>query len=351
MRAVTFHEHGGPEVLRYEEVDRPVPGSGEVLLEVHAVSINPGPDTMTRERGFGYNKQSLPHVSGTDPAGRVAEVGEGVTEVSIDDRVVVYPVLRCGICEFCRRGLPANYCRNFKMFGVATWGGRADYVVVPQESLVRLPDTVSFEAAAALPVAYITTWHGLLDRAQLSSEDTLLVVGAGGGTGVAAVQIARHVGARTIAVTGSSWKAERLTALGVDEVLSYRDPNWNEAVRKLSSNGVTVAFDNCGNQTWSKSLDCVDRGGRFVCSGATTGAELTVDVRQLYREQITMVFNVQGTRENLETLVALVAAGQLEPIIDHRLPLSETLEAEQLLASGKHFGKIVLVPDAHWTES
>lgn len=348
MKAVLFRDHGGLEVLQYEEVDDPTPGPGEVLMEVRAVSVNPGPDAMTRSQGFGYPGFQLPHVTGSDPAGDIVAVGEGVSRASVGDRAVVYPVLRCGVCSICRAGRPANYCRNFRMFGVHTWGGRADRVIVPEDALVFLPETVSYEAAATLPVTYITTWHGLVDRAQLKKDDTLLIVGAGGGCGVAAVQIANHIGARAIALTGSAEKAARLRDLGVASVLSYRDEDWPAQVRALTGHGVAVAFDNSGTQTWARSISCLDRGGRLSCSGATTGVELDLDVRDLYREQVSLLFNVQGSKENLEHLVHLVATQEIQPQVDYRLPLSQAVEAEQLLASGLQFGKIVLVPDDHY---
>jgi acryloyl-coenzyme A reductase len=346
MKAVIFREHGGLDVLRYEDAPEPVIAPDEALVRVHAVSVNPGPDTMTRARGFGYPGFHLPHVTGSDPAGEVVAIGDSVEGVTVGDRVVVYPVMRCGVCEFCRRGAPANMCRDFRTFGVHRWGGRAEYIAAPQSLLLRLPANVSYEAAATLPVSYITTWHGLVDRAKITQDDTLLVVGAGGGCGVAAIQIARHFGARVIALTGSPAKAERLRALGADEVLSYRDEEWPNQVRRLTGNGVSLAFDNSGEQTAKKTISCLDRGGRLSCSGATTGTKLDLDMRQLYREQIALHFNVQGTRENLEELVELVASGDIEPVVDHRLPLSKVVEAEQLLTRGEHVGKIVLVPDA-----
>jgi len=348
VKAVIFREHGGLEVLHYEDVPEPVIASDEALVRVRAVSINPGPDTMTRARGFGYPGFQLPHVTGSDPAGEVVAIGNSVEDVAVGDRVVVYPVMRCGACKFCRRCAPANMCRDFRTFGVHRWGGRAEYIAVPQSLLLRLPASISYEAAATLPVSYITTWHGIVDRAKITPDDTLLIVGAGGGCGVAAIQIARHFGARVIALTGSSAKAERLRALGADEVLSYRDEDWPDQVRRITGNGVSLAFDNSGEKTAKKTISCLDRGGRLSCSGATTGTKLDLDVRHLYREQIALHFNVQGTRENLERLVELVAAGDIEPVVDHRLPLSKVVEGEQLLERGEHVGKIVLVPDAFY---
>jgi acryloyl-coenzyme A reductase len=345
MKAVTFHELGGTDVLQYEDVPYPSIKPDEALIRVHAVSINPGPDTFSRTHGFGDPSFALPHVTGSDPAGEVVAIGDAVHNVAVGERVVVYPVMRCGTCDLCLRGVPANYCRNFRIFGVHTWGGRAEYAAVRSDLLVRLPDQVSYEAAATLPVSYITTWHGMLDRARVTQDDTLLVVGAGGGCGVAALQIARYLGVPSIALTGSSEKVERLRGHGAAHVLSYRDADWSEQVRSIAGHGVSVAFDNSGEATWTKTIAALDRGGRMFCSGATTGDRLAVDVRTLYREQITLHFYVQGTKPNLERLVALVGSGDIVPPVEHRLPMSAVREAEHLLASHRQVGKIVLIPD------
>lgn len=345
MHAVVFREPGGPEVLRYEEVERPAPGPHEVLVQVRALTINPGPDGMPRMPGFGPPGFSLPHVTGSDPAGVVVAVGEAVDRVEVGERAVVYPILRCGQCDLCARGVPANYCRRFRIVGVHTWGGRADYVVVPQEALAAIPDNVSFEQAAALAVSYNTTWHGMHDRAAVNHDDTLLVVGAGGGCGVAAVQLAKHLGARVIALTGSQDKAECLRELGADVVLSYRDEDWVDQVRSASGHGVSVAFDNAGQATWARTVACLDRGGRMFCSGTTTGPRLELNGRDLYREQISLLFNVQGTYDNLVELLGLVEAGALKPLVDRRFALSEIGAAEELLATGAQVGKVALVPD------
>ncbi len=346
MKAVVFYEHGGPEVLRYEDVPDPTPARDEVVLKVGAVSVNPGPDTLTREHGFGMPGFELPHVSGADPAGEVVEVGSEVEGFSIGDRVVVYPIMRCGTCDFCQAGAPDNYCRRYRLFGVQTWGGRAEYARVPASQLVRLPPAVSYEAAAALSVSYLTAWYGMVARARLEPGETLLVVGAGGGCGVAAIQLAQLVGARPFALTGAEWKAKRLAGLGAEAVFSYYDEDWPDQVReKTGGLGVNAVFDNVGVQTWRRSIGCLDRAGRLYCSGGTTGLELSVDVRQLYRGQITLHFFTHGPKADLERLVGLVADGTIEPVIDSRFPMSQAARAEEKLAAREHFGKIILVPD------
>ena len=343
MKAVVFYEHGGPDVLRYEDVPTPEPGPGEVLIAVRAVAVNPGPDLETRRQGFGMGAVEMPHIGGIDPSGEVVALGSGVNEFTIGDRVAVYPVIACGKCDFCRAGDGETYCRSSRMFGVQTPGGRAQYTSAPVSQLVRLPAAVSYEDAAALGVAYTTTWHGLAARAGIKPSDTLLVMGAGGGCGVAAVQLGRHVGAKVLAVSGSQFKRDRLLEIGADDVFSYRDDDWVQQVRAATGGrGVTVAFDNAGADTLAKTIDCLDRRGRLFCSGGTTGMDVTLNLRRLYREHIDLRFYVQGNKVDMEQLVTLVSTGELTPVIDRVVPLADAAQADEHLMSGNHFGRIVI---------
>jgi acryloyl-coenzyme A reductase len=350
LKAIVFNQHGGSDVLQYAEVQTPQPAAGEALVAVRAIAVNHGPDVETRRRGFMMGALPLPHIGGTDPAGEIVELGPGVSDFSVGERVAIYPVIACGECDFCLAGADENYCRNSRLFGVQTPGGRAQYVAVPTTQLVRLPDAVSFAAAAALGVAYTTTWHGLVERGGLSERDVVLVVGAGGGCGVAAVQLAKRFGARVIALTGEQWKHERLSALGADTVLSYRDPDWPQAVRDAAgAGGVTLAFDNAGTATLAKTLECLGRTGKLVCSGATSGLEATIDIRTLYRNHISLLFYVQGAKRDMERLVELVARGELTPVIDREYPLIDAALADDHLDTGEHFGRIVLRVDREQT--
>lgn len=351
MKAAVFYEHGGPEVLRYEEVADPVPGPGEVVVRVSAVTVNHGPDTMVRSGAFRV-PIPLPHVSGSDPAGEVTAVGDGVDRSWVGRRVAIVSIVACGECEFCAVEAGENYCRNWKLIGVHRWGGRAEYVVVPARNLVPLPDQVSFDQAACLGMAYLNAYHGLVRKAQIRGDDTLLVLGAGGGVGVAATQIAKDAGARVIAVTGESWKKKRAEEIGADVAVSLESDDWpSEVLAATNGRGVSVLFDNVGPATWTRSVPLIDRAGRFVCSGATTGPELTLDAVALYRNHVTAHFFMNGASRDLVELVDLVAAGRVDPVIDSRYPLSEATRAEARLAAREQFGKIVLVPDSVLRES
>ena len=344
MKAVIFHEHGGLDVLGYEDVETPQPGAEEVLVRVHACTINRGLDTRVRESGFGFPGFSLPHVGGSDPAGEVVGVGAEVTEVREGDRVVVSAIINDQTCDFCKSGWGENYCRNFKVVGVHTWGGHAEYVKVQARQVIKLPDSVSFEQAACLPVSYNPAWHGLATKAGVNEDDTVLVQAAGSGVGVAAIQIAKLFGARVIATAGSDWKLESAKEIGADEAVNYSNEGWVEEVRELAgSRGVTLAFDNVGQPTWPRSLELLGRAGRIVCSGSTGDPNLQVNLVNLYRNMNTMYFHMQGSYGDLEKLVALVGEGRLRPVIDSRYPLEEAARAEERLLDRAIFGKVVLV--------
>ena len=344
MKAVIFHEHGGLEVLRHEEVKTPEPGADEVLIRVHASTINRGLDSRVREYGFGFPGFTLPHVGGSDPAGEVVSVGTEVTDVSEGDRVVVSAIINDQTCDFCKSGAGENYCRNFEVVGVNIWGGHAEYVKVPARLTIRLPDSVSFEQAACLPVSYNPAWHGLVTLAGVNSDDTVLVVAAGSGVGVAATQIAKHFGARVIATAGSDWKLESAKELGADEVANYSNEDWSEQVRELTDGkGVTLAFDNVGQPTWPQSLGLLDRSGRMVCSGSTGDPNIKINLINLYRNMTKMYFHMQGSYGDLEQLVKLVGEGSIQPVIDSRYPLEEAAKAEERLLDRAIFGKVVLV--------
>ena len=343
MKAVVFHQHGSSDVLSYEDMPIPEPGAGEVLVAVRAVSVNHGPDVETRRKGFGMGKLPMPHIGGVDPAGEVVGLGPGVDGVEVGARVAIYPVIACGVCDFCLAGAAENYCRDSRLFGVQTPGGRAQFVNVPVTQIVALPEAVSYEAAAALGVAYTTTYHGLYERACLTVDDTLLVMGAGGGCGVAAVQLAKLTGARVLAVTGERWKQDRLLELGADHVFNYRDDDWTaQVMRATGGRGVTAAFDNAGAATLASSVSCLGRGGRLFCSGGTTGLEISLNIRDLYRNHNSLLFYVQGAKSDMQALVGLVAAGELDPVIDRVYPLRDAATADEHLDAREQFGRVVL---------
>lgn len=341
MRAAIFHENGGPEVVRIEEVARPTAGAGEVLVEVRAAALN-HLDLWVR-RGIPI-ETTMPHVGGSDIAGVVAEVGEGVDASRVGERVVVNPSLWCGQCRECARG-EESMCASYRILGEHTDGGFTEFVAVAADRAYAIPDGLSFEEAAALPISYQTAWRALLTRARLRPGDDVLVIGASGGTALAAVQIARLAGARVFAVTSGAENVRRLRELGAAFVYDREREDWSKAVfRDTARRGVDVVVENVGAATWTGSVRALARGGRLVTYGATAGPVVEIDVRVLFWKHLEIIGTTMASRSEFEAMLRAVATGNLRPVIDTVMPLDQAREAHERLEAGGQFGKIVLVP-------
>jgi NADPH:quinone reductase-like Zn-dependent oxidoreductase len=341
MRAAIFHENGGPEVVRIEALPRPAPGPGEVLLEVRAAAMN-HLDLWVR-RGIPI-ETTMPHVGGSDMAGVVAEVGEGVDSPRVGERVVVNPSLWCGECEWCRRG-EESMCLRYRILGEHTDGGFAEYLAVPADHAYRLPDAMRFEDAAALPVSYMTAWRALHSRARLRSGEDVLVLGASGGTAIAAVQIAVLAGARVFAVTHGTDNVDRVRALGAAFVYDRAREDWSKAVQAdTARRGVDVVVENVGEATWKGSVRALAQGGRLVTYGGTSGPKVELDVRVMFWKQLSVLGTTMASKAEFEAMLQPVFTGRLRPVIDTVMPLDQAREAHERLEAGGQFGKIVLVP-------
>jgi NADPH:quinone reductase-like Zn-dependent oxidoreductase len=341
MRAAIFHEHGGPEVIRIEEVGRPRAGEGEVLVEVRAAALN-HLDLWVR-RGIPI-ETTMPHIGGSDVAGVVVEVGGGVDAARVGERVVVNPSLWCGHCRECARG-EESMCATYRILGEHTDGGFTEFVAVAADRAYRIPDELRFEEAAALPIAYQTAWRALLTRARLRPSEDVLVIGASGGAAIAAVQIARLAGARVFAVTSGAENVRRVRELGAAFVYDRDVEDWSKAVfRDTGRRGVDVVVENVGAATWAGSLRALARGGRLVTYGATAGPVVETDVRVLFWKQLEIIGTTMASRSEFEAMLRAVVTGGLRPVIDSVMPLDQAREAHERLEAGGQFGKIVLVP-------
>ncbi|HEU0014588.1 MAG TPA: zinc-binding dehydrogenase [Longimicrobium sp.] len=341
MRAAIFHETGGPEVMRIEDVPRPSAGPGEVLVQVRACAMN-HLDLWVR-RGLPI-ETTMPHVGGSDIAGVVAEVGDGVDAARVGERVVVNPGLWCGRCRECGRG-EHSMCPRFRILGEHTNGGFTELVAVAADHAYALPEGVSFESASALPISYQTAWRALMTRARLRAGEDVLVIGASGGTAIAAVQFAKLAGARVFAVTRGDDNAARLKALGADVVYDREQEDWSAAVhRDTGKRGVDVVVENVGAATWSGSVRALARGGRLVTYGATAGPRVELDVRAVFWRQIEVIGSTMASRGEFEEMLRVVFTHGVEPVVDSVMPLDQAREAHERLEAGGQFGKIVLVP-------
>ncbi|MFQ5795768.1 MAG: zinc-binding dehydrogenase [Candidatus Bipolaricaulia bacterium] len=340
MKAVTFHEHGGVEVLRYEEVPEPEIGPEDVLVEVNACALN-HLDLFVR-RGIPGLKLPLPHILGSDVAGVVAAVGERVETVEVGTRVVVNPGLNCGRCEFCLAGEESE-CVTYRILGEHVLGGYAERVGVPARNAILLPDHVSFEEAAAVPLVFMTAWRMLITRAKLRPGEDVLILGVGGGVASAALQIAKLYGAQVFATASSEAKLEKAHDLGADVLINYTQTDFDGEVWQLTDKrGVDLVVDSVGADTWAQSLRSLARGGRLVTYGATSGPIAETDIRYIFWRQLNIIGSTMGSQKELLEVLKLIWAGKLKPVIDRIYPLQEAARAHERLESRESFGKIVL---------
>lgn len=342
MRAAYIEEHGGPEVLRVGELPEPEPGSGEVTVEVRAVALN-HLDLWVR-RGLPGLELEMPHVGGSDVAGIVAAVGEGVRDWVAEDRVVVNPSLWCGRCEWCLRG-DHSLCRSFGILGEHVPGGLAERVRVPERNLLRLPEGLEFETAAAAPLVYQTAWRAIITRGKLSPGDSLLVTGASGGVSTAAIQIGKLTGATVLAVTSGPENVERVLELGADVAIDRLEEDFSRRVwLETGKRGVDVIVDGVGEAMWEAALKTLAPEGRLVTYGATTGPGGRVDIRRLFWRQGTIMGSTMSGAADFERVMRLVFSGALSPVVDEVLPLDRIRDAHERLERGDVFGKLVIVP-------
>lgn len=345
MKAVVFHEHGDTNVLRYEDAPDPKSGPKDVLIRVRAASVNYN-DVWAR-KGLPGMKFDLPHISGSDAAGEVIEVGKAVQTVSVGDKVVTHPSISCRICEACTSG-HEYFCRNFKIWGFQTGpydGADAELACLPEANVLAMPKNLSWEEAASLPLVTLTAWHMLITRAQLRGGEDVLIWGASSGIGVIGIQIAKMFGARVIAVSGTEEKLKKAKALGADEAINYRTQDVVQEVRRITNKkGVEVVFEHTGAATWERSIQSMAWGGRLVICGNTTGFEAKTDLRFLFNKQLSLLGSHQGSKAELIKGLKAIEAGKIKPVVDKVLHLKEAAKAHTLLEKGEHFGKIVLVP-------
>jgi NADPH:quinone reductase-like Zn-dependent oxidoreductase len=342
MKALCFFEHGGPEVVRYADVDDVAPGPGEVLVQVKASAIN-HLDIWVR-RGWPGLKLPMPHWGGADIAGVVAVLGPGVSGWQVGQRVLADPGINTLEDELTRRG-EDSLSPGYHILGEQLRGGHADYALVPARNLVAIPEHLDFPAAAAPLLVSLTAWRMLIHRARLRAGESVLVVGAGGGANSMAIQIAKLAGATVLVVASTAAKAARARELGADVVLDRSRVDWASEVLKLTGKrGVDLVVDNVGRATLATSMKVVARGGRIVIIGNTSGPLAEIDIRFIFAKQISIIGSTMGTHQDFREVTALLWSGRLRPVIDRVMPLSEGREAYALMERGEQFGKIVLVP-------
>lgn len=331
MKAIIYHETGGVDVLKYEDVAEPEIGADDVLVRVKAAALN-HLDLRLRS-GKSPRPVDLPHVGGIDIAGDVEKVGENVADLQPGTRVVVDPTVKTP--------------KGPSVIGVNRWGGLAEFVTVPATNVVPIPDEVSYDDVSALPICYVTAWYGLIDRGGMEQKETVLVHAAGSGTGSAAVQVAKELGAKVIATAGSDEKLEKVKELGADATINYNTSDFAEEVKNITEGkGVDLIFDQIGASAWENNLKSLSAGGRILLVGVVGGGQETLNFGPIIMRDLSVlgVTVFRAPRRNLITLINMLSLGRFNPVIDKKFPLSEAAEAQKMLENRSQFGKVILNP-------
>jgi NADPH2:quinone reductase len=346
MQAVQFSEHGDRDVIEYGDFPDPEIGDDEVLVDVKAGALN-HLDVWTR-RGLPTIDVEMPHIPGSDAAGVVDAVGADVSRFEPGDRVAVAAGLYCGECEFCRHG-ETTLCERFRILGEHTRGVHSELAAVPAANLVPVPEGVDWETAAAAPLVFQTAWRMLLTRGDLTAGESILVLGASGGVGHAAVQIADYVGAEVYATASTEQKLAYAAEVGADHTIDYESEDFaREIYERTDGRGVDVVVDHVGAATWRDSLKSLAKGGRVLTCGATTGGTPETDLNRIFWNQLSVIGSTMGTPGEVDDVLELVWAGAFEPRIRETLPMSETARAHELVEERQGFGKVVVIPDSEY---
>jgi len=342
VKAAYFKEHGRAEKIIYDEYRDPVPGSGEIVVRVRACALN-HVDMLLLDGRF-PPPEGLPHVNGCEVTGTLEAIGPGVQGLERGARVILFPGLSCGRCEYCLQG-QRTVCVRYGYLGAHKDGGYAELIKAPAANALALADALSFEAGAAVPLAMLTSWHALIAQAGCRPGQTVLVQAAGSGVGSAAIQIARLCGARVMTTVGSDDKIDFARALGADHVVNYRRQDFvEEAKRWTGKRGVDIVIEHIGGDTFEKSVYALTRLGTLVTIGSHDTHWGRLDLRHVYSKNLKVLGTNLGSIVELKTLLEHVVEGRLKPIVDQVFPLADARSAVQRVLDRRNKGKVVLVP-------
>ncbi|HEY1364500.1 MAG TPA: zinc-binding dehydrogenase [Xanthobacteraceae bacterium] len=335
MRAIVIRRFGPPEVMRLEQAADPEPGPDDVLVEVHAVSVNRTLDLAVRA-GTYARLPSLPHVLGVDPSGKIVATGRAVTERRVGQPVVARPIL--GMAS---RGHPL-------LLGLDAWGGYAQYVKLPAAATRVMPEGLAFSVATVISRHAPLAFAQLRDKGQLQHNQWVLILGAAGGLGSAAVQVAKYLGGLVIAGAGSDERVDAAMELGADAGVNYRERELNAEVLRITKGaGVSLVLDNMGDpELFPQALACLAPGGRLVTAGAHAGGKVVIDLNRLYQRQLAIVGAIVDHPDDLDASLRMAAEGRFRAVIDRVLPLSEAVAAHEMVERRSPLGKVILDPTA-----
>ncbi len=340
MKAVLFHQHGGSEVLQYTDFPTPEPKVGEVLIRLHAAALN-RMDVFVRN-GWAGLKLEMPHINGADGAGEIESLGEGVTEFQVGDRVAINANLGCGECEFCKSSRD-NLCKHWHLLGETVRGTYCQYICLPTRQLYKLPNDFDFHKSVAAALVYQTAWHSMVTRGKVKAEETVAIVGAGGGVNSASIQIGKYLGAKVIVIGSNQKKLEQAEMLGADVLIDRsKEEDWSKAIfLATQKQGVDVIVDNVGT-TFPLSFRALKKGGRLLTVGNSAAPRFEIDNRYIFAKHLSILGSTMSTISEFAEVMDLVVAGKLKPVIDKTFDLKDAAQAQERLWRNENFGKITL---------
>jgi alcohol dehydrogenase len=346
LKAAVFRDYSKDpsRVVRIEDVEIQKPKANEVVIRVEAASYNH--NDLWAIWGE-PTKVPLPHISGSDGAGIITEVGEGVTRLKVGDRVVSHSNISCRVCSACTSGREYD-CSSRQIWGFDTgplWGAFAQSTHLPEVNAIKLPDNVSFGDAAAVSMAGMTAWHALVGRAKIQPGQTVLIMGGRSGVGTLGIQIAKLFECEVITTVGNDDQEERCRSLGADYVVNHRKEEWYARIREYTKKkGVDVIFEHIGKTHFPQEVMLLKMGGSLVTTGATTGYDSGIDLRFLFFRGTNLLGSTQGTVAELQSLLGMVSRGRVKAVVDTILPFSEMVDGHLRMMNGQLFGKILTTP-------
>ncbi|MHA1522043.1 MAG: zinc-binding dehydrogenase [Promethearchaeota archaeon] len=342
MKSAYFEQHGKLDQITVGDLPVPSISPEEVLIKTQFGAIN-HLDLFVL-LGWPSLDLKLPHIMGSDGSGIISTVGEKVKGLKKGDRVTINPGIGCGKCDFCMGG-EQSLCNQFQILGEHRDGTFAEYFKISSQNVLRIPDTMPFDLAAAAPLTFLTAWRMLVSKANVRPGEFVLVQGASGGVSIAAIQIAKLFGAKVIATTSSAEKMEKTYKIGADVVINYNEtPNYAKSIFKehTQKHGIDVAVDSVGQATFPTSVKLLHKGGRLVTCGATTGPKTEIDIRQIFWKQISLIGSTMSNHQEFTQVMQLIFEGKLKPQIDSDFSLENVKEAEEYLKKGTQFGKVLI---------
>ncbi|MBI4412241.1 MAG: zinc-binding dehydrogenase [Deltaproteobacteria bacterium] len=341
MKAIRIHEYGGADKLVINEILEPEPRADEIKIQVKATSLN-HLDVWIRQGLLKGLNLLLPLVPGADGSGVVAETGSKTLCFKKGDRVFWNPGFGCGSCPACISGDEA-LCTEYKILGEHCDGVHREFICLPENRIIPLPESVNFEEGAAFPLVFMTAWQMLVAKADIQAGQTVLIMAGASGVSTAAIQIAKLKGARIITTVSSNEAKKRVLELGADDVIDHYTESIGQRVRELTNGrGVDVVFEHVGAKVWKEALKALAKGGKLVTCGATTGADVSINLRHVFMKHQQIIGSTMGNKRDLEKIVQWIGKKKLKPVIHQVLPSHDIAKGHELLEKGGLFGKVVL---------